>query len=172
MNVRSKRPIRGLGEKIDMRNWKVQTPMNTVLDQKIIDYMIAYVTQATGVVPPGTLKFDDNLSPVHMLEKEKEFKYGKGKEYIAFTDGGKNQFDKDVKYVKFFYYYESNGKLKPNDKTYTFGLEKARNFWSEKVKEGYTTVPRWTLIDDPHPAPAPQVTPHGEAVINVVIPKP
>ena len=144
MNVRSNK----------VRHWKVQTPMNTVLDQKIISHMIAYVTQATGVVPPGTLKFDDNLSPVHMLEKEKEFKYGKGKEYIAFTDGGKNQFDKDVKYVKFFYYYESNGKLKPNDKTYTFGLEKARNFWSEKVKEGYATVPRWTLIDDPeNPGP-------------------
>ena len=138
-------------------NWKVQTPMNTVLDQKIISHMIAYVTQATGVVPPGTLKFDDNLSPVHMLEKEKEFKYGKGKEYIAFTDGGKNQFDKDVKYVKFFYYYESNGKLKPNDKTYTFGLEKARNFWSEKVKEGYATVPRWTLADEPENPGSTQV---------------
>ena len=56
-------------------NWKVQTPMNTVLDQKIIDYMIAYVTQATGVVAPGTLEFDENLNPVHLLEKEKEFKY-------------------------------------------------------------------------------------------------
>ena len=121
-----------------VRHWKVQTPMNTVLDQKIIDYMIAYVTQATGVVAPGTLEFDESLNPVHLLEKEKEFKYGKGKEYIAFTDGGKNQFDKEVKYVKFFYYYESNGKLKPNDKTYTFGLEKARTFWNEKVKEGYT----------------------------------
>ena len=155
-------------------NWKVQTPMNTVLNQETIDYMIAYVTQATGVVDPGTLKFDENLTPVHLLEKEKEFKFGKGKEYIAFTDGGKNQFDKDVKYVKFFYYYESNGKLKPNDKTYTFGLEKARNFWSEKVKEGYTTVSRRTLIEDqkPEQIAAPQLTPHGEAVINVVIPKP
>ena len=128
MNVRSN----------DMRNWKVQTPMNTVLDQKSISHMIAYVTQATGVVPPGTLKFDDNLSPVHLLEKEKEFKYGKGKEFVAFTDGGKNKFGKDVKYVKFFYLYESNNKFKPNDKTYTFGLEKARTFWNEKVKEGYT----------------------------------
>ena len=169
MNVRSNK----------VRHWKVQTPMNTVLDQKIISHMIAYVTQATGVVPPGTLKFDDNLNPVHMLEKEKEFKYGKGKEYIAFTDGGKNQFDKDVKYVKFFYYYESNGKLKPNDKTYTFGLEKARNFWSEKVKEGYVTVPTQSIFvskkefveKQEADAGTPQVTPHGEAVIEVVIPK-
>ena len=123
-----------------MRNWKVQTPMNAKLDQETIDYMIAYVTQATGVVPPGTLEFDASLNPVHLLVKEKEFKYGKGKEYIAFCDGGKDQFHwaKDVKYVKFFYYYDSNGKMKPNDKTYTFGLEKARTFWNEKVKEGYT----------------------------------
>ena len=154
-----------------MRNWKVQTPMTAQLNQETIDYMIAYVCRATGVVPPGTLEFDAGLNPVHLLVKEKEFKYGKGKEYIAFTDGGKNQFGKDVKYVKFFYYYEclinrnicftngkgkeyiafqstdSNGKIyyynhrgkmKPNDKTYTFGLEKARTFWNEKVKEGYT----------------------------------
>ncbi len=112
--------------------------MSAKLNQKIIDYMIAYVTQAAGGAYRSTLEFDESLKPVHLLEKEKEFKYGKGKEYIAFTDGGKNQFDKDVKYVKFFYYYESNGKLKPNDKTYSYGVEKARDFWNEKVREGYT----------------------------------
>ena len=112
--------------------------MTAQLNQEIIDYMVAYVSETIGVVE--VQKFDESLNPVHLLEKEKEFKYGKGKEYIAFTDGGKNQFDKDVKYVKFFYYYDSNGKMKPNDKTYTCGLEKARNFWSEKVKEGYTNV--------------------------------
>ena len=133
-----------------MRNWKVQTPMNAQLNQETIDYMIAYVTQATGVVPPGTLEFDASLNPVHLLVKEKDFKYGKGKEYIAFTDGGKNQFGKDVKYVKFFYYYDSNGKMKPNDKTYTFGLEKARTFWNEKVKEGYTVKknPESTQVEE------------------------
>ena len=73
--------------------------MTAQLNQETIDYMIAYVTQATGVVPPGTLEFDASLNPVHLLVKEKEFKYGKGKEYIAFTDGGKNQFGKEVKYV-------------------------------------------------------------------------
>ncbi len=123
-----------------MRNWKVQTPMNAQLNQETIDYMIAYVTQATGVVPPGTLEFDASLNPVHLLVKEKDFKYGKGKEYIAFTDGGKNQFGKDVKYVKFFYLYDNTGKMKPNDKTYTFGLEKARTFWNEKVSEGFTVM--------------------------------
>ena len=148
MNVPSKSPIRGLGEKIDMRNWKVQTPMNTVLDQEIINYMIACVTEATGIVESGTLELSGN--PVHLLVKEKDFKYGKGKEYIAFTDGGKNQFGKDVKYVKFFYYYDSNGKMKPNDKTYTFGLEKARTFWNEKVSEGFTVMknPESTQVEE------------------------
>ena len=133
-----------------MRNWKVQTPMTAQLNQETIDYMIAYVCRATGVVPPGTLEFDAGLNPVHLLVKEKEFKYGKGKEYIAFCDGGKNQFGKDVKYVKFFYYYDSNGKMKPNDKTYTFGLEKARTFWNEKVKEGYTVKknPESTQVEE------------------------
>ena len=133
-----------------MRNWKVQTPMTAQLNQETIDYMIAYVTQATGVVPPGPLEFDAGLNPVHLLVKEKDFKYGKGKEYIAFTDGGKNQFGKDVKYVKFFYYYDSNGKMKPNDKTYTFGLEKARTFWNEKVSEGFTVMknPESTQVEE------------------------
>ena len=133
-----------------MRTWKVQTPMNAKLNQETIDYMIAYVTQATGVVPPGTLEFDAGLNPVHLLVKEKDFKYGKGKEYIAFTDGGKNQFDKEVKYVKFFNYYDNTGKMKPNDKTYTFGLEMARTFWNEKVSEGFTVMknPESTQVEE------------------------
>ena len=118
--------------------WNVQ-PIPMVLDQSMINYMIAYVTEATGLVEPGTLELEGKPA-VHLLVKEKEFKYGKGKEYIAFTDGSKNQFGKDVKYVKFFYFFEGTGKLKPNDKTYTFGLEKARTFWNDKVKEGYTTT--------------------------------
>ena len=105
----------------------------------MVNYMVSYVTEAVGLVAPGTLELEGKPA-VHLLEKEKEFKYGKGKEYIAFTDGGQNQFGKDVKYVKFFYFFEGTGKLKPNDKTYTFGLEKARTFWNEKVKEGYSTL--------------------------------
>ena len=148
MNAPSKRPIRGLGEKIDMRNWKVQTPMSAQLNQEIINYMIACVTEATGIVESGTLELSGN--PVHLLVKEKDFKYGKGKEYIAFTDGGKNQFGKDVKYVKFFYLYDNTGKMKPNDKTYTFGLEKARTFWNEKVSEGFTVMknPESTQVEE------------------------
>ena len=103
----------------------------------MVNYMVSYVTEAVGLVAPGTLELEGKPA-VHLLEKEKEFKYGKGKEYIAFTDGGQNQFGKDVKYVKFFYFFEGTGKLKPNDKTYTFGLEKARTFWNDKVEEGYT----------------------------------
>ena len=148
MNAPSKRPIRGLGEKIDMRNWKVQTPMSAQLNQEIINYMVACVTEATGIVESGTLELTG--SPVHLLVKEKDFKYGKGKEYIAFTDGGKNQFGKDVKYVKFFYLYDNTGKMKPNDKTYTFGLEKARTFWNEKVSEGFTVMknPESTQVEE------------------------
>ena len=148
MNAPSKRPIRGLGEKINMRNWKVQTPMSAQLNQEIINYMIACVTEATGIVESGTLELSGN--PVHLLVKEKDFKYGKGKEYIAFTDGGKNQFGKDVKYVKFFYLYDNTGKMKPNDKTYTFGLEKARTFWNEKVSEGFTVMknPESTQVEE------------------------
>ena len=116
--------------------WNTQ-PLTMELNQEVINYMIAYVTEAIGLVDPGTLELEGKPA-VHLLEKEKEFKYGKGKEFVAFTDGGKNKFGKDVKYVKFFYLYESNNKFKPNDKTYTFGLEKARVFWNEKVKEGYT----------------------------------
>ena len=118
--------------------WNTQ-PLSMELNQEVINYMISYVTEAIGLVDSGTLELEDK-PVVHLLEKEKEFKYGKGKEYIAFTDGSKNQFGKDVKYVKFFYFFEGTGKLKPNDKTYTFGLEKARTFWNDKVKEGYTTT--------------------------------
>ena len=118
--------------------WNTQ-PLSMDLNQEVINYMISYVTEAIGLVDSGTLELEGKPA-VHLLVKEKEFKYGKGKEYIAFTDGSKNQFGKDVKYVKFFYFFEGTGKLKPNDKTYTFGLEKARTFWNDKVKEGYTTT--------------------------------
>ena len=119
--------------------WNVQ-PLRMVLDQSIVNYMVSYVTEAVGLVAPGTLELEGK-PPVHLLVKEKEFKYGKGKEYIAFTDGSKNQFGKDVKYVKFFYLYEgTTNKMKPNDKTYTFGLEKARIFWNDKVNDGYTMM--------------------------------
>jgi len=117
------------------------------MNQETIDHMIAAVEH---IITHGNA-VGLRSRPVHLLVKEKEFKYGKGKEYIAFTDGGPNQFGKDVKYVKFFYHYYDNngttGKMKPNDKTYTFGLEKARTFWNDKVKEGYTAVENSTTTD-------------------------
>ena len=121
--------------------WHAQ-PLKMTMNQETIDRMIAAGEHiiAFGGQPATVNGQPATATPVHLLVKEKEFKYGQGKEYIAFTDAGKNQFGKDVKYVKFFYYYSSTAKLKPNDKTYTFGLEKARNFWNDKVKEGYSTV--------------------------------
>ena len=132
--------------------WNVQ-PLKMTMNQETIDHMIAAVEHIiTFGGQPATVNGQPaTATPVHLLVKEKEFKYGKGKEYIAFTDGGPNQFGKDVKYVKFFYHYYDNngttGKMKPNDKTYTFGLEKARTFWNDKVKEGYTAVVNSTTTD-------------------------
>ena len=126
--------------------WNAQ-PLKMTMNQETIDHMIAAVEH---IITHGNA-VGLRSKPVHLLVKEKEFKYGKGKEYIAFTDGGPNQFGKDVKYVKFFYHYYDNngttGKMKPNDKTYTFGLEKARTFWNDKVKEGYTAVENSTTTD-------------------------
>ena len=42
---------------------------------------------------------------VFLLEREKEFKFGNGKELIAITDGGKNKFGKPIKCVRYFNYY-------------------------------------------------------------------
>ena len=83
---------------------------------------------------------------VFILEKEEEFKFGKGKKIVAITDGGKNSVGNPVKYVKWFNLYEmadrqdGQNALKVLDKTYTYGIEKARVFWNEKIKEGYNRV--------------------------------
>ena len=83
---------------------------------------------------------------VFILEKEEEFKFGKGKKIVAITDGGKNSVGNPVKYVKWFNLYEmadrqdGQNSLKVLDKTYTYGIEKARVFWNEKIKEGYNRV--------------------------------
>ena len=81
-----------------------------------------------------------NLQVVHLISKDKEFKYGPGKEVIAFCDGGKNKFGKDVKYVKWYYYFNNNKKFKISDRTYTYNTDKARAFWSDKIKEGFSKV--------------------------------
>ena len=80
------------------------------------------------------------------MEKETEFKFGKGKKVVAITDGGKNSAGNTVKYVKWYNLYEmadrqdGQNSLKVLDKTYTYGVEKARVFWNEKIKEGYNRV--------------------------------
>ena len=51
--------------------WNVKTPMTAQLNQEIIDYMVAYVSETIGVVE--VQKFDESLNPVHLLVKEKEF---------------------------------------------------------------------------------------------------
>ena len=118
----------------------VNTMMNKPLDQDVIDRMIDAVTyraldalgQVDGLPKP-------TLSDIHMIAIDKEFKYGKGKEIIAFANGGKGATGKDLKYVKFFYWYDlSKGNIKGNDKTYSYSVEKARSFWNERIVAGYS----------------------------------
>ena len=82
----------------------------------------------------------DDTSDVFLLEREKEFKFGAGKELIAIMDGGKNKFGKPIKCVRYFNYYLGNNKCKPNDRTYTYSHEKAAEMWKAKVGEGFKRV--------------------------------
>jgi len=87
----------------------------------------------------------DGPPEVFILEIEKEFKYGKGKAMVAFADGGKNKVGHEVKYVKWYNLYgddadKSKNKLNIDEKTYTYGVNKAREYWNEKIKEGYNRV--------------------------------
>jgi hypothetical protein len=115
----------------------VNTMMNKPLDQDTIDKMTTAVTcralnSLSGFIAPPS-------DGIHMLVVDRKFKYGEGKEIIAFTDGGKGTTGQDLKYVKFFYWYDmSKVDIKSNDKTYSYSVEKARNFWNDKVAEGYT----------------------------------
>jgi len=120
----------------------VNTMMNQPLNQETIDSMDVTVKlliekklgHTIAVLNQSLL--NDNI---HMVAVDKEFKYGKGKEIIAFADGGKGTTGKDLKYVKFFYWYDTNKpNVKGSDKTYSYSVEKARNFWNNKVAEGYT----------------------------------
>jgi hypothetical protein len=105
------------------------------------------VSRYTKVIPESlNAPYGDGvLSTVFILSMAKEYKYGHGAELIAIADGGKNQWDKPVKYVRFFAHYAAtdkmpSGTLKPNDKTYTFSHEKAKEMWETKIKEGYKRV--------------------------------
>ena len=126
-------------------NWKVQTPMNTPINEDIVSDMIGAVELAHSMEPhqKNEYKLFSNVTPddVHMISKEREFKYGKGKEIVAFANGPKSVSGKDMKYVKFFYIYDNkSNQVKPNPKTYTFSLPKARDFWNDKVRDGYSKV--------------------------------
>lgn len=83
---------------------------------------------------------EDEAGDVFLLEREKDFKFGSGKELIAVIDGGKNKFGKPIKCVRYFNYYLGNNKCKPNDRTYTYSHEKASEMWKAKIGEGFKRV--------------------------------
>ena len=140
-------------------NWRaVNTMQNQPLDPNLVMKMNATVSvkyvrvfNSKGVVLNHELDFDDlkqlidGPPEIFILEIEKDFKYGKGKSMVAFADGGKNKVNHDVKYVKWYNLYgddadKSKNKLDIGEKTYTYGVAKAREFWNEKIKEGYNRV--------------------------------
>ena len=130
-------------------NWRaVNTMQNQPLDPNLVMKMDATVSDKYGHPYQGPGAFPgpiDGPPEVFILEIEKEFKYGKGKAMVAFADGGKNKVGHEVKYVKWYNLFgddadSSKNKLKISDKTYTYGVEKAREFWNEKIKEGYNRV--------------------------------
>ena len=128
-------------------NWRaVNTMQNQPLDPNLVMKMNATVCEKVGnEYQDGTLTAGPQFAEVFILEIEKEFKYGKGKAMVAFADGGKNAVGHEVKYVKWYNLFgddadKSKNKLKISEKTYTYGVEKAREFWNEKIKEGYNRV--------------------------------
>jgi hypothetical protein len=122
----------------------VNTMMNQTLNQEIIDDMSKAVEiMINKIIDPGWVSDAVDLpnmdAPMHMLSVDKEYKYSKGKEIVVFADGGKGTTGKDLKYVKFFCWWDvsKRGVKNSNDKTYSYSIEKARVFWNTKVAEGY-----------------------------------
>ena len=136
----------------------VNTMMNQTLNQEIIDDMAKAVEiMINKIIDPGWISDAVDLpnmdAPMHMLSVDKEYKYSKGKEIIAFADGGRGVGGKDLKYVKFFYWYDtSKASIKGGEgKTYSYSVEKARAFWNDKVAEGYT---RFDIVsEEPEKSP-------------------
>tara|TARA_Y100000310_G_scaffold202386_1_gene202532 strand:- start:2232 stop:2654 length:423 start_codon:yes stop_codon:yes gene_type:complete len=126
-------------------NWRaVNTMQYLKLDINLIAKMNATVSNKYGQLYEDFQQIDD-LPEVFILEIEKEFKYGKGKSMVAIAAGGKNKVGHEVKYVKWYNLYgedadNSKNKLKIMEQTYTYGVDKARDFWNEKIKEGYNRV--------------------------------
>ena len=128
-------------------NWRaVNTMQSQELDPNLVIKMNATVCEKVGhEYQDGTLTAGPQHAEVFILEIEKEFKFGKGKAMVAFADGGKNKVGHEVKYVKWYNLFgddadKSKNKLKISEKTYTYGVDKAREFWNEKIKEGYNRV--------------------------------
>ena len=128
-------------------NWRaVNTMQNQPLDPNLVMKMDATVCEKVGhEYQIGDLIAGPQHAEVYILEIEKEFKFGKGKSMVAFAQGGKNKLGHDIQYVKWYNLYgddadSSKNKLKINDKTYTYGVDKAREFWNEKIKEGYNRI--------------------------------
>ena len=151
------------------RSWKaVNTMQNQIVDPRRVEKMDAAVaikyscSLSVDVSPSPELTPDqpdvqtpffrsfanlvqDEALEVFILEKEKDFKYGQGKTIVAIAAGGKNAVGNEVKYVKWYNLYggdadKTSHKLQPIDKTYTYGIDKARQFWDEKIQEGYDRV--------------------------------
>ena len=126
-------------------NWRaVNTMQGQPLDPNLVMKMNTMVSNKYGH-PYQAGQPLDGPPEVFVLEIEKEFKYGKGKSMVAFAAGGKNKVGHEVKYVKWYNLYgddadNSKNKLKIMEQTYTYGVDKAREFWNEKIKEGYNRV--------------------------------
>ena len=121
----------------------VNTMMGMTLNQDIIDKMTTAVTsRSLDILSNGASGYTpvENTDGIHMLAVDRTFKYGEGKEIVAFADGGRGVGGKDLKYVKFYYWYDtSKANIKGAEgKTYSYSVEKARAFWNDKVAEGYT----------------------------------
>ena len=147
MTYHSNGPLQRYLSKPRRTNWRaVNTMQNQELDPNLVIKMNATVCEKVGhEYQDGALTAGPQDAEVFILEIEKEFKFGKGKAMVAFADGGKNKVGHEVKYVKWYNLFgddadNSKNKLKISDKTYTYGVEKAREFWNEKIKEGYNRV--------------------------------
>ena len=130
-------------------NWRVvNTMQNQPLDLGLIAKMNGVVAAHCKVLFRPVPHYDPADWPeneVFLLEIERDFKFGKGKSLVALADGGKNKVGHDVKYVRWYNLYgedadNSKNKLKISDKTFTYGVAKARDLWNEKIKEGYNRV--------------------------------
>ena len=148
----------------DLKRWNAVNTPSGLSGQKLDEEIIGKMTQVVHLhykIPyNGAQEVAEGDSPmladvldavvkttdIFVLEKEHQFKFGKGKKVVAIADGGKNFANNTVKYVKWFNLYDTpdrqDGKstIKVLDKTYTYGVEKARVFWNDKIKEGYNRV--------------------------------